>query len=304
VARRLYPKQRKNAKCGSHVISIREISQPGAFNTDRPSFCRHVNVSDCRRKASLASAMSTSRGTQGDSMTSGMIYVTCVIFCALVTGCVASGRSNFEYAAPTVKVTPASEAVINEPFDAVWDRLVGRLATGFFVINNIDKASRLINVSYSGDSPGDFIDCGRSTRQFSFNGESRTYIYQVAESSSFKATSSWGPLNNLPMVGEVSRRTSVDGRINLYVAPISTTATKVSANVKYILRVSVGGVSTAYNAFGAVVNQSQITQTTEDISFSTTESTSKNWGTPPHLDLVTCQTTGKLEQSLLDKAKA
>src|SRR6266513_940375 len=100
-------------------------------------------------------------------------------------------RCNFVYVPPSTRVTPTSETLVNEPFDAVWDRLVGRLATGFFVINNIDKASRLINVSYSSDAPGDFVDCGRSTRQFSFKDESQTYTYQVADSSAFKAPRTW-----------------------------------------------------------------------------------------------------------------
>ncbi len=101
----------------------------------------------------------------------------------------------------------------------------------------------------------------------------------------------------------MSRQTSVDGRINLYVAPISANATKVSANVKYILRVTVGGVGTAYNAFGGAVNQFPMEKTINDISFSTAEAVSKDWGIPPLVDRVTCQTTGRLEQSLLDKAK-
>ncbi len=237
-------------------------------------------------------------------MKSGLAYVACAAFCALVTGCV-TARSNFEYAPPARRPAPTHETIIDEPFDGVWDRLVGRLATGFFVINNIDKASRLINVSYSSDSPGDFIDCGKSTRQFTFRGETQTYIYQVAESSTFRTASTWGPLNNLALVGEVSRQTSVDGRINLYVAPMSANATKVTANVKYILRVTVSGFGTSYDAFGGAANQSQFPQTINDISFSTTEPATKFWGTPPNVnaDPVTCQATGKLEQSLLDKAK-
>lgn len=219
-------------------------------------------------------------------------------------GCATSGRSNFSYVPPSTRVgPPTSETLVHESFDAVWDRLVGRLATGFFVINNIDKASRLINVSYSSDAPGDFVDCGQSTRQFSFKDESQTYTYQVADSSTFKTAATWGPMRNLPLVGQISRRTSVEGRINLYVAPVSQAATKVTANVKYVLKVTVGGFSTAYNAFGVVVNQVPIPQSTNDISFSTAEAGSKEWGTPPNADTVVCRTTGKLEESLLEKAK-
>lgn len=204
---------------------------------------------------------------------------------------------------PEVTTAPRSEIAIDDPFEAVWDRLVGRLATGFFVINNIDKASRLINVSYSGDSPGQFIDCGTSTRHFSFDGKSHTYTYKVADSSTYKVTKSWGPMHNLPIVQEILRRTSVEGRINLYVAPISANKRKVSANVKYAFQVSVSGTGTAYNTFGEVVNQIPTAHDTDEVSFTTAEVGSKDWSRPPDTERITCQTTGKLEQMLLDKAK-
>jgi|SRR5437588_6254561 len=236
-------------------------------------------------------------------MKRGLVCVAFAALFAMISGCATSGRSNYSYAPPSTKVTPTSEILVDEPFDAVWDRLVGRLATGFFVINNIDKASRLINVSYSSDSPGDFVDCGRSTRQFAFKDEAQTYTYAVADSSTFKTAGTWGPMKNLAVVGEISRRPSVEGRINLYVAPVSPTATKVTANVKYVFKVTVGGLSTAYNAFGGVVNQAPIPQNTSDISFSTAEGGAKEWGMPPNVETIRCQSTGKLEQSLLEKAK-
>jgi hypothetical protein len=220
----------------------------------------------------------------------------------ILSGCVTTGQSDWAYASPPATGAPKHEIQVNEPFDVVWDRIVSRLATGFFVINNIDKASRLINVSFSGDSPGTYIDCGRTSRNYLFNGERQMYAYAVSESSTFKATKSWGPLGNLPIVQEVSRNTSVEGRINIYVAPVSTQVTKVSANVKYVLEISVRGVGTAYNAFGVVVNQVALTPSLDRVSFTTAESATKDFGSST-TQRVTCQTTGKLEQALLDTAK-
>jgi hypothetical protein len=229
--------------------------------------------------------------------------VVSVASCLVASGCVTSGRSDFDYLAPPTQAAPKHEIQVNEPFDVVWDRMVGRLATGFFVINNIDKASRLINVSYSSDSPGQYIDCGRSSRNFLFNGERQTYTYEVSDSATFKVTKTWGPLNNLPIVQEVSRNTSVEGRINLYVAPISELVTKVSANVKYVFQVSTRGVGTAYNAFGVVVTQVPLTPWTGHASFTTAEPVTTDFGDPMSMQRVTCQSSGKLEQTLLDTAK-
>jgi hypothetical protein len=179
--------------------------------------------------------------------------------------------------------------------------MVGRLATGFFVINNIDKASRIINVSYSTDSPRQYVDCGRSLRTFTFKGENKTYDYAVADSSDYQVAGTWGPLNNLPVIAGLSRSTSLEGRINIYAAP-SSTSTKVSVNTKYILHINTRGVRTNYNAAGGVVGQFQIPPESSDISFTTSEPGTKNFGAPGTPQLLTCESNGRLERELLSKA--
>jgi hypothetical protein len=218
------------------------------------------------------------------------------------SGCVTPGNSNFQYAQAKPTVV-ANEAQFEEPFDAVWDRLVGRLATGFFVVNNIDKASRLINVSYSSDTPEKYVDCGRSTRQYSFRDDHQTFTYDVAAHSRFKATGKWGPFNNLPVVYDVSRETGVEGRINLYVAPIDPAHTKVSVNVKYVLSVKISGVGTGYNAFGGVMQQVALPGASHDIALTSAEPATKDWGTAIAPEFVTCRSNGSLEAELLSKAK-
>jgi len=224
--------------------------------------------------------------------------------CVCLSGCVTGGKSSSDYTPPRGADMVVHETIVNEPFETVWDRLVGKLASGFFVINNIDKASRLINVSYSSDSPGEYIDCGRSRREFSFQGESRAYDYAVADSSTYKADGgTWGEFHNLPRIVDIARRTAVEGRINLYVAPVNASQTRVSANVKYILKVDLEATSTAYNGFGKAMSQSALPPHTREISFSTSEPATKDWGTGGVTQLITCRTNGKLEQSLLNQSK-
>ena len=94
--------------------------------------------------------------------TKKMIGVLALLF--LVGGC--AGSSTYHYTPPTSLITPHNEVTIDEPFDVVWDRMVKNLSADFFVINNIEKISRLMNVSFSTTSPGKYIDCGRSRRTY------------------------------------------------------------------------------------------------------------------------------------------
>src|SRR3546814_8710634 len=53
---------------------------------------------------------------------------------------------------------------VNAGFEETWDRLVRNLSSEFFVINNIEKASRIINVSFQTDAPERYVDCGVTHR--------------------------------------------------------------------------------------------------------------------------------------------
>lgn len=61
-----------------------------------------------------------------------------------------------------------------------------QLAKSFFVVNNIEKESRLINVSFSTETPEKYINCGRTTRTFKLGDEVLTTSYDVAADSSYK----------------------------------------------------------------------------------------------------------------------
>ncbi len=63
------------------------------------------------------------------------------IFAIMVlTGC---ATSTFNYS-PPLETKIQNTKQVDLPFDTVWDQLVKQLSTDFFVINNIDKNSRLM----------------------------------------------------------------------------------------------------------------------------------------------------------------
>ena len=113
-----------------------------------------------------------------------------------------------------------NEAVINKPFSQVWDELVKGLAKSFYVINNIEKASRLINVSFSTESPQSYVNCGKSIRTYERDNERANYEYEIAASSTYKlAAGRVGQYGQYIGTLHVHRSTSLEGRVNVYVAP-------------------------------------------------------------------------------------
>jgi hypothetical protein len=189
------------------------------------------------------------------------LQVFCLtIFICLLSSCVAPGTSGVQYRDPMGAETVANEAVVRLPFSDTWDLLIGQLAKSFFVINNVEKVSRIINVSFSTDKPEEYVDCGTTERTFQYAKESQTYTYPVAGSSSFKTAGKWGPYENLPSIGYFHRKTSLEGRIIVYVAP-KDNDTIVTVNTRYILSVRVSGHGEGMNAAGTVVQTAAVPDT-------------------------------------------
>lgn len=236
----------------------------------------------------------------GDCMktnTTILIYMLIIL-----SGC-ATGTSRIDYTPPLPQTQEGNEIIIDEPFDIVWDRFVGRLAASFFVINNIDKESRLLNISFSNDNPEHYVDCGKTSRQFSFQNLNRIYSYNVAEDSSFQSTGNWGVYQNLTAVYSVNRETEVEGRINIYVAPINEIKTKISVNVRYILTVTTSGTAAGYNAFGTVQATENIPESKTNITFNTGQIGRKKESSGGQGIELQCRSLYTLEKELLDLVK-
>lgn len=234
-------------------------------------------------------------------LASAQVLCLTILACFL-SSCATPGTSGYQYREPIKAETVANEAVVKLPFSDTWDLLIGQLAKSFFVINNVEKVSRIINVSFSTDKPEEYIDCGTTERTFQYANESQTYTYPVAGSSSFKTAGRWGVYNNLPLIGYADRKTSLEGRINVYVAP-KDTDTIVTVNTRYILTSRMSGQNEALNAAGSVVQRIAVPEKTSSISFNTGQIGSADWGTPQQPAIVKCHSTGKLEADILAMMK-
>lgn len=134
------------------------------------------------------------------------------------------------YIRPSTSAVPGQNIkIVEKSRDAVWAASVPALGKQFFVINNLDKASGLMNVSYTGD-PERYIDCGRITSFVKNAQGERTYDFAGA-----KAQQNYEILK--PAVGLffLDRRMSLEGRVNLIFEEVGPTTTKVTANTRYVV---------------------------------------------------------------------
>jgi hypothetical protein len=103
------------------------------------------------------------------------------VLATLVVAVLAGCAGKVDYIRPTMHTTPGQNTkLIQKPRDAVWAASVPALSKQFFVINNLDKSSGLINISYSGD-PEKYIDCGRITSFVKNAQGERTYDFAGAK---------------------------------------------------------------------------------------------------------------------------
>jgi hypothetical protein len=193
---------------------------------------------------------------------------------AVLSGCTA-GRQ--DYRPPALMTKPSNAIVIDRPIDVVWKELVSGVGRRFFVINNIDRTSGLINLSYGGD-PELYIDCGMVESYVKNLKGERTYVFPGA-----RAQQSYELMNNSGLYF-VDRRMALDGRINVIAEELEQSKTRVTVNTRYI----VTRTQQARRADGQVMGT--LTHTT---SFDAGDS-GQMLGGP-----LVCRSTGRLENELL-----
>lgn len=187
---------------------------------------------------------------------------------------------------PPVAQSPTITKIVNAPLDQVWAKSVPALSKEFFVINNIDKASGLINVSYSGD-PAKYVDCGYLHSYVKNARGERNYDFPVAApSADYEA-----------MVNEtlyrVHRSMSLDGRVNL-IFEADGAKTKVTANTRYVLT----------RKLSILQAGTQIPQGVEDqIAFNSNGNASFPSLVVDMGEATTCRANGELEADVLNAVR-
>lgn len=200
-----------------------------------------------------------------------------ITIAAAMAGC----AGKVDYIRPTASPAPASNVtVIEKPRDQVWNAVVPELGKRFFVINNLDKSSGLINISYSGD-PEKYVDCGRVVSFVKNARGERTYDFPGARGSQQYEVMNGNGLFFL------DRRMQLEGRVNLIFEEVSPTSTRVTASTRY------------------VINRSQTVRNVEGRSQSNSDSVSFNTGGGAAFAAnadgrsTECLATGAIEREIL-----
>ena len=157
--------------------------------------------------------------------------------------------------------------------------MIPALGKQFFIINNLDKESGLINISYSGD-PETYVDCGRIKSYVKNARGERTYDFPSA-----RAYQAYEVMDTEGGTGywQVERKVQLEGRMNLILQEIDAGSTNITANTKYI-------VTRTFSTQGPNGRDSG----TDSVSFNSGQS-----ATLPGAK-TECRATGKFERDVLD----
>lgn len=156
-------------------------------------------------------------------------------FAFALSGCLSGA---FIQSDPAVERQGQETRLVDLPRDEVWKRFIPELSKSFFIINNIDKESGFINVSYSGDAER-YVDGGTITSWVKQGGDRREYV--------FPATSAYEVYESFErgFIFQMDRKVDLEGRINITMMEIEHGKTQVTVNAKYVLR-KTGGASRNY----------------------------------------------------------
>lgn len=233
-----------------------------------------------------------------------MNYKICVIVLTaiLLSGCATQGISSLKYTDNT-PIQVKNEIEVSKPQSQVWDTLVKELSKSFYVINNIDKESRIINVSFSSNSPEEYVDCGKSHRTYTQGDKSEVYDYDVAGPAEFKVATTRQEHPAFANYINIRREPMLEGRSNIYVAPDEKDNSKtiVTVNTRYVLTIRVKGEAFAQHVSGNIFSQGRIPEETTTIIFNTNKAGQKEIGGGANM---TCFSKGKLEKEILDMIRA
>jgi hypothetical protein len=152
----------------------------------------------------------------------GLISILTLV--GLLAGC----AGKLEYQQPITQQTVSNVKIVNKSKDEVWKTAIANLSKNFFVINNIDKSSGFINVSYSGD-PEKFINCGTINSYVSNTRGERNYTFPA--SSAFQR---YEAMENGVLVF-LERKMNLEGRINIIVEEMTKDQTRITVNIKYVV---------------------------------------------------------------------
>lgn len=121
--------------------------------------------------------------------------------------------TSVSYTPPSQAPALANDLVVYRSYDETWDALVAHATQTFFAIDNFERATGLMTLSYGSSEPSRFVDCGIITVSNSQGQYSGPYVDYVTRFNDG----------------------SVTGRMNLLVQRVTDYETRVRVTARYIL---------------------------------------------------------------------
>ena len=220
------------------------------------------------------------------------IIIACLTATALSVPMAAYGKlldGDSQYTTPTAPLEIRNSQDFSAPFDTTWRALVSHLSETSFVIDNIDKASGLITLSFSVPEAGSALDCGQWSLWVKNLRGRRDYAYAgAADFARYEAVNAGNLYTH-------ERRMTLSGKMNIFATALDDTSTRVKVTVRYV-----PAISMTASTFELDMNfNRRPPQTVNDTSsFNTGQEGQFTHG------LTTCRAKGTLERSLLDSIAA
>ena len=165
------------------------------------------------------------------------IKISAIVFIFVLIAILAGCSQNIDiittYNPPPHQIQVIKNTVkTNGNKEEIWGKLIEGIGSKFFIINNMDKQSGFLNVSYSGDAKN-YVEGGSIHLEFG----KTEYVSHPELDKDFPATLAYVESNT--RYGIYRRSVNLEGRANVVVTEIDSTHTSVSVNIKYILEIDV-----------------------------------------------------------------
>lgn len=122
------------------------------------------------------------------------------------------------YIPPSQIAEPKQSITIDTDFNTVWNKTIAYVGDTFFVIDNVEKDSGLINLSFSASDPRQFIDCGKCN--ITSGKDSGQTVEEATPQFQFN---------------QCNFTTKLSGKINIIVTKIDDHKTKIKINTRYVV---------------------------------------------------------------------
>lgn len=120
--------------------------------------------------------------------------------------------------------------IYRKPYDKVWKAVVESIGSSYFVLENIEKDSGILSLSFSTQTPKDLIDCGTVIETGTIQMQKYSLTYDGTETNLVKKLVT---KNGIP--GESLRKFSLSGKANVLVQSVGKNETKVTVKTRYVV---------------------------------------------------------------------